>query len=127
MVSGFDEETTRLVEAVLDGAEEKLGMDPVVLDVHEFVDAFDALIVTAGRNDRHVRTVAEEVERFVALHTGLRPLRVEGMSGGEWVAIDYGSVIVHVFDQTTREYYDLEHLWSAAPAHRRAQRPISDS
>ncbi len=46
----------------------------------------------------------------------MKPLRVEGWTSAEWIALDYGDVIVHVFDEATREYYDLEHLWNAAPA-----------
>ncbi len=104
--------------AALDGASEKLARDPVVLNVAEFMDAFDVLVVTSGQNDRQVRTIAEEIERVVALRSGVKPLRVEGFDTGEWIALDYGFVIVHVFNDETRDYYDLEHLWSAAPSFR---------
>jgi ribosome-associated protein len=105
-----------LVNAAVVAAEEKLGVDTVVLDLRELIDSFDALVVTSGRNDRQVRAIAEEVERLIDLALGVKPIRVEGLFQAEWVALDYGDVIVHVFDETTREYYDLEHLWSAAPA-----------
>ena len=105
-----------LVNAAVMGAEDKLARDTVVLDLRELVDSFDALVVASGRNDKQVRAIAEEVERLVELALGIKPIRVEGLFQGEWVALDYGDVIVHVFDETTREYYDLEHLWSAAPA-----------
>ncbi len=114
----FDDETTTLIAAVLDGAAEKLALDPVVLDVAEFMDAFDVLIVTSGRNDRHVRTIGEEIERVVALRSAVKPLRVEGFDTGEWIALDYGFIIVHVFNEETRDYYDLEHLWSVATTYR---------
>jgi ribosome-associated protein len=105
-----------LVNAAVVAAEEKIGVDTVVLDLRELVDSFDALVVTSGRNDRQVRAIAEEIERLVELALNVKPIRVEGLLGGEWVAMDYGDVIVHIFDEATREYYDLEHLWSAAPA-----------
>ncbi len=108
--------TSTLVNAAVVAAEEKLGVDTVVLDLRELIDSFDALVVTSGRNDRQVRAIAEEVERLIDLALGVKPIRVEGLFQAEWVALDYGDVIVHVFDETTREYYDLEHLWSAAPA-----------
>ncbi len=111
-----------MVNAVLEGASEKLARDPVVLNVAEFMDAFEVLIVTSGRNDRQVRTIAEEIERVVALRSAVKPLRVEGFDTGEWIALDYGYVIVHVFSDEMREYYDLEHLWSAAPSFRPALR-----
>ncbi len=109
-----------LVNAAVMAAEDKLGRDTVVLDLRELVDSFDALVVASGRNDRQVRAIAEEVERLVEIALDLKPLRVEGWSSAEWIALDYGDVIVHVFDEAAREYYDLEHLWNAAPAHRSA-------
>lgn len=105
-----------LVNAAAVAAEEKIGVDTVVLDLRELVDSFDALVVTSGHNDRQVRAIAEEVERLVELALDVKPIHVEGLAGAEWVAMDYGDVIVHIFDETAREYYDLEHLWSAAPA-----------
>jgi ribosome-associated protein len=109
-----------LIDAAIDGADDKLSVDTVVLDLREFVDSFDALVICAGRNDRQVRAIAEEVERRVDLVMGLKPTRVEGWTSAQWIALDYGDVIVHVFDLETRDYYDLEHLWSAAPAFRPA-------
>jgi ribosome-associated protein len=90
----------------------------VVLDLRELVDSFDALVVASGRNDRQVRSIAEEVERLVLVDVGVKPAHVEGWAGAQWIALDYGDVIVHVFDELSREYYDLEHLWSAAPSFR---------
>ncbi|MEO9181627.1 MAG: ribosome silencing factor [Acidimicrobiales bacterium] len=110
-----------LVNAAVMAAEDKLGRDTVVLDLRGLVDSFDALVVASGRNDRQVRAIAEEVERLVELALDLKPIRVEGWTSAEWIALDYGDVIVHVFDEAAREYYDLEHLWNAAPA----SRPVS--
>ncbi|MGH3731864.1 MAG: ribosome silencing factor [Acidimicrobiales bacterium] len=107
---------TTLLIATVGATEEKLGDDTVILDVRELVDAFDALVVTSGRNDRQVRAIAEEIERLIEIALGVKPIRVEGFDTAEWVALDYGDVIVHVFDEGTREFYDLEHLWNAAPA-----------
>lgn len=107
-----------LIAAAVTAADEKLGRDTVVLDLRELVDSFDALVIASGRNDRQVRSIAEEIERMVDLALAMKPLRVEGWAAGEWIALDYGDVIVHVFDESARDYYDLEHLWSAAPASR---------
>ena len=116
----YDKFVSGLIDAVIDGAEEKLSDDTVVLDLREFVDSFDALVIAAGRNDRQVRAIAQEIERRVHLVMGIKPTRLEGWASAEWIALDYGDVIVHVFDLETRGYYDLEHLWSAAPASRPA-------
>jgi ribosome-associated protein len=109
-----------LINAAVMAAEDKLARDTVVLDLRELVDSFDVLVVASGRNDRQVRAIAEEVERLVEIALDVRPLHVEGWTSAEWIALDYGDVIVHVFDEAAREYYDLEHLWSAAPAFRPA-------
>jgi len=109
-----------LINAAVMAAEDKLGRDTVVLDLRELVDSFDALVVASGRNDRQVRAIAEEVERLVEIAVKMKPIHVEGVAGAEWIALDYGDVIVHVFDEAARECYDLEHLWSAAPAFRPA-------
>ncbi len=104
------------MNAVAIAAEEKLGVETVILDLRELIDAFDAIVVTSGSNDRQVRALAQEIERFVELSLDVKPIRVEGFFEGEWVALDYGDVIVHVFEDAAREYYDLEHLWNAAPS-----------
>ena len=101
-------------------AEDKLGRDTVMLDLRELVDSFDALVIASGRNDRQVRAIAEEIERLVDIALDVKPNHVEGWTSAEWIALDYGDVIVHVFDEAAREYYDLEHLWNAAPAFRPA-------
>ena len=72
-------------------------------------------VITGATNTRQVRTIAEEVEDRVkaAGHGG--PLRVEGLDDSRWVLLDFGDVVVHVFLDETREYYDLERLWSDVP------------
>jgi ribosome-associated protein len=81
----------------------------------ELLGVVDLFVVTAGRSDRQVRTITEEIERVTKLRCGRGPIRVEGLSDARWVLLDFGDVVVHVFDEETRAYYDLEHLWSAAP------------
>ena len=103
-------------------AEEKLGHDTVVLAMDGVLDVVDAFVVTSGRNVRQVRTLVEEVERRVKARDGLAPLSVEGLRDATWVLMDYGDFIVHVFLDELRSFYDLEHLWSAAPrVHWRAE------
>jgi ribosome-associated protein len=111
---------TTLLNATVVASEEKLGIDTVILDLRELIDAFDALVITSGRNDRQVRAIADEIERLVEVALDVKPNHVEGLAGAQWVALDYGDVIVHVFDESSRDYYDLEHLWNAAPALRPA-------
>jgi ribosome-associated protein len=81
----------------------------------ELFGVVDAFVITSAANTRHVRTLVEEVERRVKEQHAISPLRIEGLADATWVLMDYGDFIVHVFLQETREYYDLEHLWSGAP------------
>ena len=115
---GHDEETEQLLAATLDAIDDKLGNHPVVLEMTELLGVVDLFVITAGRSDRQVRTITEEIERVSKLRCGRGPIRTEGLSDARWVLLDFGDVVVHVFDEETRAYYDLEHLWSAAPRRR---------
>ncbi len=96
-------------------ADEKLGNDTVVLAMEEALGVVDAFVVTSGRNVRQVRTLVEEVEHQVKARDGRSPLSVEGLRDAGWVLMDYGDFVVHVFLEDVRSFYDLEHLWIAAP------------
>ena len=90
-----------------------------MLDLRELVDSFDALVVIVGpqRPSGALHRRGDRAPRRPGARGASRSTwRV--WTAGEWVALDYGDVIVHVFDEAAREYYDLEHLWSAAPASR---------
>ena len=93
----------------------KLGTDTVVLDVHAVLSITDAFVITSGRNRRQVLTIAEEVEARVKEDEGPSPLRVEGRADAQWVLLDYGDFVVHVFLDEVRRYYDLERLWGDSP------------
>jgi ribosome-associated protein len=96
-------------------ADEKLGAETVVLDVKELLSVVDAFVITSGRNLRQVDTLVDEIEAATKATYGRGPLTIEGRNDGTWVLMDYGDVLVHVFVEETRSFYDLEHLWSSAP------------
>jgi ribosome-associated protein len=114
-VSGADPAVPDTALVAARAADDKLGEDTVVLAMGELLGVVDAFVVTSGRNDRQVRALVEEVERRVKDHDGTKPVAVEGLSDATWVLMDYGDFVVHVFSEPTRDYYDLEHLWSGAP------------
>lgn len=93
-------------------ADEKLGTDTLVLEVGDVLSIVEYFVVTSAPNTRLVRTIAEDIEDRIKAVGGPGPLRVEGMDDGTWVLLDYGDVVVHAFLQETREFYDLERLWS---------------
>ncbi len=96
-------------------AEAKGGQETVVLGVGEVLSIVDWFVVTSGTNPRQVRTIAEEVEARVKAAGGGAPLRVEGLAETQWVLLDYGDVVVHVFLDEVRRYYELERLWGDVP------------
>jgi len=96
-------------------ASAKGGEDTVIIDVGRVLAITDAFVITSGRNTRQVKTIAEEVEARLKVDGGIRPLRIEGLSDSQWILLDYGDLVVHVFLEETRTYYDLERLWSDAP------------
>ncbi len=96
-------------------ASAKGGEDTLIIDVGRVLAITDAFVVTSGRNTRQVKTIAEEVEARLKVDGGITPLRIEGLGDSQWILLDYGDLVVHVFLDETRAYYDLERLWSDAP------------
>jgi ribosome-associated protein len=75
----------------------------------------DEFVIASASNDRLVKAIVDDVEEQVAAAGYGKPLRIEGLDDRHWVLVDYGDVIVHVFLDETREYYELERLWSDVP------------
>jgi len=93
-----------------------LGMkafDVIVLDVRGLVSFADTFIICSGRSHRQVSAIGEFVEKELK-GKGMKPLGVEGLRQGHWVLMDYGDVVIHVFYEPIRTFYDLEGLWSDA-------------
>ena len=84
--------------------------DLVILDVRDLTSIADAFIICSGRSNRQVAAIAEFIQVELKKH-GIRPLSVEGKKEGHWVLLDYGHVIMHVFYEPVRSFYDLEGLW----------------
>jgi ribosome-associated protein len=87
----------------------------VILEVGEVLVVADEFVIASAGNDRQVKAIVGDVERAIAEAGHGRPLRVEGLDDRHWVLIDYGDVVVHVFLDETRGYYELERLWSDVP------------
>jgi ribosome-associated protein len=93
---------------------ERKAVDLVILEVKNLSSFTDYFLICSGRSDRQVQAIASHLEEKLGLE-GIHPLGVEGKREGRWILMDYGEVIVHVFYQPVREFYDLERLWSEAP------------
>lgn len=99
----------------VDAADDKLGQDTDAFFVGEIMGITDWFVITSGANPRQVRAIVEEVEEQITRAGGPKPVRIEGKDSLEWVLIDYGAFVVHVFGAEAREYYDLERLWKDVP------------
>jgi ribosome-associated protein len=103
------------VEAVTEAALDRKAEDIVALDVRKLTPFADTFIIATGTSDRHARSIADSITEAMAKR-GEKPRGTEGHKEGRWVLIDLDDVIVHVFQDEVRRNYDLERLWSDAPA-----------
>ncbi|MBE7100469.1 MAG: ribosome silencing factor [Clostridiales bacterium] len=101
----------RLVLEVCNALSDKLGKDIVALYVREKTDLCDYFVIASGSNAPQIRAMGERVEELVEKNLGVVPTRTEGVRDGRWAVVDYGDVIVHIFNDETRLFYHLERLW----------------
>jgi ribosome-associated protein len=105
-----DEGLDERIELALHAASDKKGLDLVVLDLRAIASFTDFFLITSGTNVRQVQAIADEITERLK-RAGTRAARVEGYNTAEWVLVDYGDFIVHVFEEKARRFYDLERLW----------------
>ena len=104
-----------LVNSILEGIFEKKGEKVVTLDMRELSNAVCSyFVICHARSTTQVDSIAESVEYMVKKETGERPNHKEGLDNCLWVLLDYGNVVVHVFQEEQRDYYKLEELWADA-------------
>lgn len=103
----------REFEPYINAALGRKAFDLVLLHVRELTSVADAFLICSGRSHRQVTAIGEYIKTDLKKH-GVKPLSVEGMRDGQWVLLDYGDVIIHVFYEPVREFYDLEGLWMDA-------------
>lgn len=100
----------QLKQFVLKQLEDMKAKEITVIDVSESSDVTDTMIICTGNSKRHVRSVAEQTA-LAAKNEGEAPLGIEGLEGSEWVLLDLGNIVVHVMQDETRQFYQLEKLW----------------
>ena len=96
-------------------ADDKKATDIVIIDVGDVLSIAGYFVVASASNPRLVRTVAESIEEVAKVELDRSPIRTEGLRERQWVLLDYGDVVVHVFHDDMREYYDIERLYRDAP------------
>ena len=111
-LSADEFDSGKLVNIVMDSLDDAKAEDSILIDLQGKTSIADAMIITTGRSSVHVASIADRV--FKALKEVMKGLpRVEGLSGGDWVLIDAGDVIVHVFRPEVRQFYNLEKMWGS--------------
>ena len=110
-------DTQRSLELALAAARvaaENRGQDIVVLDMCELTSLFDYFVVVSGTSRRQLHAISEEIDHMLEDKLNDKRMNIEGYRESRWIVLDYGTVVIHMFDQETREFYDLENLWAEA-------------
>jgi ribosome-associated protein len=110
---GLDE-TRALAVRIAEIIADTPAADTLVLDIHQLSSFADYFVVCSGENERQLKAISEAITMQLA-ESGIRPNREEGTAASGWIVLDYGDIIVHVFDVDQREFYRLETLWEEAP------------
>jgi ribosome-associated protein len=103
-----------LLEQYLQVLLSKKVVDPIILNVRELTSYADTFIICSGRSNRQVIAIADHVQQSLKKQ-GIKPISVVGKKEGQWVLMDYGDIIIHIFYDSVRRFYDLEGLWVDAP------------
>ncbi|MBA4373563.1 MAG: ribosome silencing factor [Thermodesulfovibrio sp.] len=106
-------DSRELAVSAAEAALEKKAENPVVLELTGLTVVADYFVVCSGESTTQVRAISEHIEDELR-KAGIRPIGIEGRKHGHWVLLDYGDVIVHIFEKETRTFYDLEKLWMDA-------------
>ena len=112
-----------LALVLADALDEKKALDIIILDVESLVGYTSYFVLASGRGERHVQSLADHLRRHLRTDQGVRPMGVEGAKSGKWALLDFGDVVVHVFKEDERDFYDLEGLWQDAPRIERRSLP----
>ena len=108
------ERSLQLAMAAARTAYDNRGQDIAVLDMRGITPVFDYFVVATGNSRRQLHAISEEIDHALEDDLGDQRMGIEGYSESRWILLDYGTVVIHLFDEETREYYALEQLWSEA-------------
>ncbi len=109
------ERSKQLALAAAQTALENRAENVVVLDMRKQSQLFDYFVICTGRSRRQLHAISEEIDHVLEDDLGDKRMGIEGYDASRWILLDYGSVVIHIFDPETRDYYALEDLWSEAP------------
>lgn len=102
------------VKLAIASASDKKAFNITAIDLREIASFTEFFIIASGANQRQVQAISDEINDQLKKQLNARVIRIEGYNSGEWILLDYGDFIVHIFEQKAREFYDLERLWRDA-------------
>ena len=112
------------LQLAINCAEDKKAVNMIALDLREIASFTEFFVIASGTNPRQVQAIADEINEQLKKQLRRRPVRIEGYTAAEWVLLDYGDFVIHLFDKEARDFYDLERLWRDA---RRVEMPATVS
>jgi len=105
----------KLAHRCVQYAQDKKALDPIILDLRKISSITDYLVICSGQSEPQIKAIANGVEKSLKDDVGRYPLAVDGFPASQWIVIDYGDVMFHIFHEQKRPLYALEDLWSDAP------------
>jgi ribosome-associated protein len=108
------EDVRSLADTIIKCAYEKKGTDVALMDMSEITDLCDYFIIISGSSRPHTKAIAEHIDVTLKKIPGVSKKRIQGMQNGSWILIDYGDIVVHIFLESIRSFYELEKLWKKA-------------
>lgn len=107
-------ETEKLVKNIVEGIQDKKGKQIIVVNMTKLEAICRYFVICEGTSNTQILAIEDSVKNYVKEHAGIKPLAEDGLNNALWIAMDYGDVMIHIFERETRAFYDLEHLWSDA-------------
>jgi len=102
-----------LLELIIEAMLQRKVIAPILLDVHDLTSVADYFIICSGSSSRQVSAIAQTIKKELKKHK-FKPISIDGLKEGQWVLMDFGHVVIHIFYDPVRNFYDLESLWTDA-------------
>ncbi len=115
LVEEISDSSIILARLAAEAADDKQGSNTIVLNVGEVLAITELFVITSASNSSQVRTIANEVSARIREQLNLSPLHSEGLSEQQWILLDYGDVVIHIFSEPTRQFYEIERLYTDVP------------
>jgi ribosome-associated protein len=107
-------ESKLLVDKIVEGIQERKGKRITVVDMTKLEAICRYFVICEGTSNTQIGAITDSVKDYVRINTGEKPFAIDGLANALWIVMDYGDVMVHIFERETRAFYNLEHLWSDA-------------